>query len=59
MYQDEKNKSKGYNVVKGNKELDVGSLEILKGGRGNIAKKSIGIDMVKKRNTQNQSVTVE
>jgi len=59
VYQDEKNKSKGYNVVKGNKELDVGSLEILKGGRGNIAKKSIGIDMVKKRNTQNQSVTVE
>ena len=39
MYQDEQNKSKGYNVVKGNKELDVDSLEILKGGRGNIAKK--------------------
>ena len=39
MYQDEKNKSKGHNVVKGNKELDVGSLEILKGSRGNIAKK--------------------
>ena len=39
MYQDEKNKSKEHNVVKGNKELDVDSLEILKGGRGNIAKK--------------------
>ena len=39
VYQDEKNKSKGYNVVKGNKELDVGNLAILKGGRGNIAKK--------------------
>ena len=32
-------KSKGYAVVNGNKELDVGSLEILKGGRGKIAKK--------------------
>ena len=34
VYQDEQNKSKGYNVVKGNKELDVGSIDILKGGRG-------------------------
>ena len=59
MYQDEQNKSKGYNVVKGNKELDVGSLEILKGGRGNTAKKSIGIDIVKNMYSQNQSVTVE
>ena len=39
MYQDENNKSKGYNIVNGNKELDVGSLEILKGGRGKLAKK--------------------
>ena len=39
MYQDENNKSKGYNIVNENKELDVGSLEILKGGRGKLAKK--------------------
>jgi hypothetical protein len=39
VYDDEQNKSKGYNVVKGNKELDVGNLAILKGGRGKIAKK--------------------
>ena len=39
VYQDEQNKSKGYNVVKGNKELDVGNLAILKGGRGKSAKK--------------------
>ena len=38
-YEDEKNKSKGSNVVNGNKELEVGSLEILKGGRGKLAKK--------------------
>ena len=59
MYQDENNKSKGYNIVNENKELDVGSLEILKGGRGKIAKKSIGIDMVKNMYSQNYSVTVE
>ena len=35
-YEDENNKSKGYNVVNGNKDLDVGSLEILKGGRGKL-----------------------
>ena len=34
-------------------------LEILKGGRGKLAKKSIGIDMVKKRYSQINSVTVE
>ena len=39
-YEDEKNKSKGYNVVNGNKELEVGSLEILKGGRGKTIKKA-------------------
>ena len=50
MYQDENNKSKGYNIVNENKELDVGNLAILKGGRGNTAKKTIGFDMVKKRN---------
>ena len=38
-YEDENNKSKGYNVVNGNKDLDVGSLEILKGGRGKLAEK--------------------
>ena len=38
-YEDENNKSKGYNIVNGNKELDVGSLEILKGSRGKLAKK--------------------
>mgnify|MGYP001271839060 FL=1 len=38
-YEDENNKSKGYNIVNGNKELDVGNLAILKGGRGNTAKK--------------------
>ena len=39
VYEDEKNKSKGYNVVNGKKKLDVGSLEILKGGRGKTSKK--------------------
>ena len=39
-YEDENNKSKGYNIVNGNKELDVGNLTILKGGRGNTAKKN-------------------
>ena len=32
-------KLKGYNVFNGKKELNVGSLEILKGGRGNAIKK--------------------
>jgi hypothetical protein len=31
-YEDKENKSKGYNVVNGKKKLDVGSIEILKGG---------------------------
>ena len=39
-YEDENNKSKGYNIVNGNKELDVGNLAILKGGRGKSAKKA-------------------
>ena len=38
-YLNPKNKSKGYNLVKGKKKLNVGSLSILKGGRGKIAKK--------------------
>ena len=38
-HEDEKNKSNGYNIVKWKKELKVGSLGMLKGGRGNIAKK--------------------
>ena len=33
-YGDKNKKSKGYTVVNGKKNLDVGSLEILKGGRG-------------------------
>ena len=40
VYDDEKNKSKGYNLVKGKKKLDIGNLALLKGGRGNIAKKN-------------------
>ena len=40
VYEDDKNKSKGYNVIKGSKELDVGELAILKGGRGITAKKN-------------------
>jgi len=39
--------------------LDVGKLDIQKGGRGNTAKKTIGFRVVKKRNKRNQSVTVE
>ena len=39
VYEDEKNKSKGYNVVNGKKKLNAGNLAILKGGRGNTAKK--------------------
>ena len=59
VYEDEKNKSKGYNVVNGKKKLNAGNLAILKGGRGNTAKKSTGFDMVKKRYSQINSVTVE
>tara|TARA_B100000795_G_scaffold215413_1_gene169213 strand:- start:80 stop:1789 length:1710 start_codon:yes stop_codon:yes gene_type:complete len=33
-------KSDGYNVVNGKKKLDVGQLDIQKGGRGNFAKKN-------------------
>jgi hypothetical protein len=40
VYEDEKNKSKGYNVVNGKKKLNAGNLAILKGGRGNTAKKA-------------------
>ena len=39
VYEDEKNKSKGYSVIKGKKKLDVGNLALLKGDRGNIANK--------------------
>ena len=39
LVQDEKTKSKGYNVVNCKQKLDVGSLEILKGSRGNTSKK--------------------
>ena len=38
-YDDKNNKSKGYNVIKGRKELDIGYLGILVGGRGNTLKK--------------------
>ena len=40
VYDDEKNKSKGYNVIKGKKMLNVGTLNLPKGGRGNTAKKN-------------------
>lgn len=53
------NKTDGYNVIKGKKKLDVGNLEILKGGRGKSSKKSRGIDMVKNSYIQLYSVTVE
>ena len=50
-----------YGILKhyknGKKKLKAGTLEILKGDRGNAVKKTIGIDMVKKRNKRNQSVT--
>ena len=39
--------------------LNAGTLNLPKGGRGNTAKKTIGIDMVTNTNTQLQSVTVE
>ena len=39
-YDDKNNKSKGYNVIKGKKRLDIGNLAILKGGRGNTLKKN-------------------
>ena len=46
-HDDEQNKSKGYNLVKVKKKLDVGSLSILIGVRGKRAKKSTEIGMVK------------
>ena len=52
VYEDEKNKSKGYNVIKGTKKLDVGELVKQKGGRGNTTKKSIKIEGAK-RNKRN------
>jgi len=39
VYEDEKNKSKGYTVIEGSKKLDVGELAKHKGGRGNTTKK--------------------
>ena len=52
-----------YGILKqyknGKKKLKAGTLEILKGGRGKLAKKSIGIKVVKNMYSQNQSVTVE
>ena len=47
-YEDKNNKSKGYTVIKGKKKLDIGYLEILTGGRGNMLKKAIGIKVVQK-----------
>ena len=38
-YEDEENKSKGYNRVNGKKKIKLSSLTILKGGRGKSAKK--------------------
>jgi site-specific DNA recombinase len=40
VYEDEQKKSKGYNVIKGKKMLNVGTLNLPKGGRGNTAKKN-------------------
>ena len=52
-----------YGILKhyknGKKKLKAGTLEILKGDRGKSTKKTIGIDMVKKRYPQINSVTVE
>ena len=39
-YNNPDKKSDGYNVVNGKKKLDVGTLAILKGGRGITAKKN-------------------
>ena len=51
-----------YGILKhyknGKKKLKGGTLEILKGDRGNAAKKTIGIEIVKKSSKQNYSVTV-
>ena len=41
------------------KKLDIGILEIQKGGRGNTAKKTIGVELVKNMYTPFYSVTVE
>ena len=40
-YNNSDKKSDGYNVVNGKKKLDVGTLAILKGGRGITAKKPL------------------
>jgi len=34
-------KSDGYNVVNGKKKLDIGKIDIQKGGRGNTTKKNL------------------
>ena len=51
-YVDDKNKSKGYKLVKGKKKSDIGTVVINKGGRGK--KKTVKI-----RNTQKYFITVE
>jgi len=41
------------------KKLDIGILEIQKGGRGNTTKKPIGFRVVRNTNKRNYSATVE
>ena len=41
------------------KNLDIGILEIQKGGRGNTSKKTIGFGVVRNTNKRNYSATVE
>jgi NAD-dependent SIR2 family protein deacetylase len=49
-YNDKNDKSKGYNLVKGKKRLDVGEIKILKGGRG---KKHVDISNALNKNYDN------
>jgi hypothetical protein len=59
LQQNPDKKSDGYNIINGKKKLDVGKIEILKGGRGKSAKKTIGFRVVRNMNNQFNSVTVE
>ena len=58
-YDDKNNKSKGYTVIKGKKELDIGYLAIFIGGRGNTLKKSNWHKGGTNMYSRNKSVTVE
>ena len=59
VYEDEKNKSKGYKVVNWKKKLNARILAILEGGRGNTAKKTIGFRVVRNTDNRDYSATVE